>query len=160
VAYKADLYLPSLTKTVSTELKVTMGVGSLEYSSKYFQFATEYARWWGEFDSNLPTILVPVHVTHERYYGMASFRSTEWLHSGVYHSVTYPNMAKHENAQDSSLDTAVFSRVDLTPNWLFKLEWHYIDGTSNLSASVNDNTPTSALPRRWQMFMAKTTIYF
>ncbi len=156
----SDLYIPALTTTIATSLKVTMSVASVEYTTENFQFATEYAKWWGEFDSNLPAILVPVHVAHERYYGMVTYRAQEWLHPGFFYSETYPNAALRERPKDFIKDAAIFCRWDLTPNWIFKAEWHEIHGTNGLNPAINSGKAPAAMDSKWQMFMAKTTIFF
>ena len=156
----SDIYFPSLSKTVTGKLDVIMQVGSIEYTRPDFQLAAEYDKWWGDFQSSENTILVPASVVHERYYGRASVRLKEWLHPGVYYAVTYPNIEHKDAAKDFSKESVAFCRLDLTPNWIFKIEAHYIDGTSGLESSINDKRSVSDMPRRWQMYLAKTTVLF
>jgi hypothetical protein len=156
----SDLYIPTLLTTIATTLKVTMGVGSVELTTQDFQFAAEYARWWGAFDSNMPAVLVPARVSHERYYGMASYRAQEWLHPGIAYAVTYPNMDVRDNAKDFAKDSALFCRWDLTANWTFKLEWHYMEGTAGLIPAMNDGKANNNMDRYWNMYLAKTTLFF
>jgi hypothetical protein len=157
---ESNLYVPSLTTTIATTLDVTMAVASVEYTTPRFQLAAEYARWWGQVYSSEPAIIVPTHVDHERYYGMASYKVKEWLQPGALYSITYPNVSTEDEIQDYSKDFAAFCRIDLTSNWIFKAEWHYIDGTSELSPGINYNVPINNLAEYWQMFVAKTTFYF
>ena len=118
------------------------------------------SKWKDIFYSDLPAILVPVTVRHERYYGMLSYHLKEWLHPGAYYSVTYPNTDSRSEPKDFSKDLAAFVRVDLTPNWIFKAEWHYVDGTVGLSPQMNDDKALNDMDRYWQMFAVKTTIFF
>jgi hypothetical protein len=160
IRYNADLYVPSLTQTIASTLNVAMSVASVEYTTPNYQLASEYARWWGDFDSNNPALLTPTHVAHERYYAMASFRAKEWLHPGFYYSEVYPNVLLKEQPKDFSKDGALFVRIDLTPNWVMKMEWHEIHGTNGLSPSINGGKTTAQMDPKWQMFVAKTTVYF
>ena len=52
------------------------------------------------------------------------------------------------------------TRYDLTPNWLLKLEGHYMRGTAGLSSALNSNLPLDRLARDWTVFMVKTTAFF
>lgn len=157
---ESDLYVPSIPVTIATDLQVNMRTGSLEYTNRRFQFVAEYSTWRGKVDSSQPTIIAPVYVLNERYYGMVSYSLTEWLQPGFYHSVTNENKYMKDRPQDFTQDTAVFCRVDLTENWIFKAEWHYIFGTSALQPGINANKTRNDMDAHWQLFMAKTTIFF
>ena len=57
-------------------------------------------------------------------------------------------------------DVAATLRFDVTPNWLVKLEGHFMHGTGGLSSQLNDKKPLDSLTKNWGLFMLKTTAYF
>lgn len=160
IRYDYDLFFPSLSQTFAASLVVAMGVSSIEYTIDSFQFAVEYAKWWADFDVVPDSLTPPIYQTHERYYGMVTYHDNTWLHPGVFYSETYPNDRLKERPQDFLKDAAAFVRIDLAPNWLLKLEWHEIHGTSGLSPALNNGKTTATMDKKWQMFVAKTTVYF
>jgi hypothetical protein len=155
-----DTYVVSSSSTIAASIKATLTVGSLEYITRDFQFTVEYSKWWLDLETTAPGTIPPTSIPSERYYGIVNFRVKEWLHPGVLHSVAFPNSNVRGDKKDFSKDTGIFCRLDLTPNWIFKAEWHFLDGTSGLSSQMNDGKTLNNLEQYWQMFMAKTTIYF
>ena len=57
-------------------------------------------------------------------------------------------------------DVALTLRWDVHPNWLVKLEGHYLHGTAALSSSQNDGLDRAELEPDWALFLLKTTAYF
>jgi hypothetical protein len=51
-------------------------------------------------------------------------------------------------------------RFDINPYWLVKLEGHYIDGTTDVSAALNGGVAPEMLARQWFLFLIKTTASF
>jgi len=156
----SDVYVPSLTKTVTAKLHVDMAVGSIEYTTRNFQFASEYSKWWLNLDSNDTAAFPSTAVTNERYYAMASFRAKEWLHPGLSYSVTYPNVELRDSHKDYLKDSSVFLRLDINPSWIFKIEAHFMNGTAGLNSSINNGKATRDMDPKWELYLAKTTILF
>lgn len=57
-------------------------------------------------------------------------------------------------------DLAFSVRVDLTENWLFKIENHFIDGVTLAQRRSLDVEASDPLPRDWGMLVAKVTFLF
>jgi hypothetical protein len=151
----ADLVVPTPVK-----FKVTRWVGSLSYSAHDLDLTLEYSRWLGEFDSRMP-VLLPPHILNERYYAMASYRVTSWFTPSIYYSAYYPNILKRHQHAAYQHDLAVSARYDLTPNWLFKVEGHYMRGTAYLdNRGLNGGVEAKDLEPNWALFMIKSTVYF
>jgi hypothetical protein len=98
----------------------------------------------------------------ERFYLLASYLLTDWLHAGAYYSVYFPDASKREGngRAGSQQDVALTLRFDINPYWLVKVEGHYIRGTAALDTNINDHRPLSQLERDWLLFLLKTTLYF
>ena len=86
-------------------------------------------------------------ITNQRFYGMASYRVTPWFAPGVYYSSLLTDIHKPLTRDNYQHDFAATLRFDINPYWLVKLEGHYIDGTTDLSAALN-NGATSRLTER------------
>jgi len=157
---RIDLQLLSKT-TYDIEIPATLWVASLEYAAHDFVAAAEYSRWYVKADSdNAAAFPASPLTTSERAYGMLTYRAAKWLQPGAYYSVLFPDVDQRNGRQNYQHDIATTLRFDITPNWLFKLEGHYMIGTAGLTSSLNDNVPLSALERSWGVFLAKTTAYF
>ncbi len=153
-------YLPAgLQGALPVKFRVKLWVLSLEYTYKDLQFAAEYGRWIGDFESRAPLIFPP-HTVNERYYAMASYRVANWFTPVAYYSVYYPNVEKRDGPQSHQRDFAVSLRYDLNANWLLKLEGHVMNGTAALDSSLNDGKDVKNLTRNWGVFLAKLTAYF
>lgn len=104
--------------------------------------------------------------TAETYYGMITYRFTDWLEVGSYYGELYPNkddkdgdnFLKHNQpaAKAWLKDFAVFSRFDITDNWIFKIEAHYMDGLATVTYSSSDVNPSEEA----FLFAAKATFTF
>jgi hypothetical protein len=100
-------------------------------------------------------------VLNERYYAMASYRVNSWFTPGIYYSGLYPNILKRHGRENYQHDLALSLRYDLTPNWLFKLEGHYLRGTAGLeNRLLNGGVDQKNLAADWSLFLAKVTAYF
>ena len=97
------------------------------------------------------------------YYGQASYRFTSWLEAGTYYSVLYPDAddKEGEHYDDAKYrawqkDLCFTLRFDLNDRWLMKFETHFMDGTAQLSESLNPG----GCDRDWQLYAVKTSIIF
>ncbi len=100
-------------------------------------------------------------------YGQVTYRFTERLQASTYYSVSYSDRDDKDGLKEVaagrpahhgwSKDLALTGRIDINPHWLFKLEMHFLDGTSGLSTVENAAT---GLVKDWKLFAVKTTFYF
>lgn len=151
---------PGMPATVIEEdIPFRLYLVSLEYSANDLLLAGEYGRWHADIE--ITGVPVPkTGITNQRFYGMAAYRITTWFAPGVYYSSLLTNESKPNTRDNYQHDFAATLRFDVNPYWLIKLEGHFIDGTTDLSSSLNGGTPLEMLPRDWFLFLAKTTAYF
>lgn len=142
------------------QIPVQLWVASLEYALHDFLFAAEYGRWYARIESDYPEILPPTKTTNERFYFMASYRVAPWFSPGAYYSVLFPDVNSRSGPESYQHDIALTMRFDMTDNWLFKLEGHYMEGTADLDPALNDDMPRTELIPTWGLLLAKTTAYF
>jgi hypothetical protein len=164
----AGTYLTNLewdikTPLISFSYEVHQFISSAEYIHNNLTLAAEYSRTYVD---RAPTEIMPGKYSEkEMYYGMASYLFTDWFEAGTYYSVLYSDADDRDgNIQESEgklkemawlKDFAVFARFDINPNWIVKLEGHYIDGLAEiLDASSGDLSDTGFL------FAVKTTFSF
>jgi hypothetical protein len=86
--------------------------------------------------------------TAELYYGLLTYRFTDWLEMGTSYSITYGNTDDREGdqyaAQGTSRaqawfkDLALSARFDLNESWIVKLEGHWINGLYGVSNYGDD----------------------
>lgn len=152
---------PDLTNPFPVKFRVTRWLGSVAYSANDWDISAEYSRWVGGFESGAP-ILFPGHVVNERYYAMASYRVASWFTPGIYYSVMYPNIRRRRHQENYQHDLALTFRYDITDNWLFKVEGHYMRGTAALeNRALNDGVePPDLDASTWGVLLLKTTAYF
>lgn len=140
-----------------------MWIASAEFTYDRLRAVAEYSS--GMIDNGTGT------GRDEGYYGQLSYRFTDWLTAASYYSIYY------EDANDRSgrhfrsdgwpeyvgwaKDLSCATRFDLTPNWLMKAEFHYVDGLAQLS--IADHIPLlrhNKLERYWTALVLKTTVHF
>lgn len=151
--------------TISFEIPAKLWVASVEYQREHLLLAAEYGRTYLSYTTNL---LIPeTKMVSQGGYVMASYQVAPWFTPGLYYSLLLPNIHRQVPAgQDphprSSFqhDVAATLRYDITPNWLVKLEGHYMHGTAGLTSALNDNKPLDDLAMDWGVFLFKTTGYF
>jgi hypothetical protein len=146
---------------------------SAEYTYNAWQFAFEYL--YTDWDV---TVDLPGAETMTRkfggYYVQAKRRMNDWLELATYYSVYHPDLDDRKGRAYEQLsealgqpgmfpdymawqkDFCVAVRFDITPDWLFKMEWHYIDGVGQLYPAANPD----GFSRYWNLFALKTTYTF
>lgn len=100
------------------------------------------------------------------WYVSASYRFNDWFELGSYYEDFYPDI---EDTNGSELkaqglddfgawqrDLALSTRFDVTSNLIFKLEAHYVDGTSELNPDLN----STEMKQHWLMFASKISYMF
>jgi hypothetical protein len=148
------------TGTVSADLPLTLWAASLEWAAYDFLFATEYSRWSGTIETNVPALVPEAETNQERFYAMASYRVAPWFTPGAYYSLLFPQADQRSGREAVQHDIALTARYDLNEHWLFKVEGHYMIGTAALSSAQNDNVPLANLSPEWGLLLLKTTAYF
>jgi len=139
------------------DLPFVLWLASAEYTVGNLVVAAEYGRWRGDVEvTGAPT----ERVVNERYYAMASYRVAPWFTPGIYYSSLTTDIHKPNTQDNYQRDAAATLRFDLNAFWLFKLEGHFISGTTDLASNLNDGRPLIDLTRNWSLFLAKTTAYF
>ena len=104
------------------------------------------------------------HLDQYGYYGMITYRFTNYFEAGVYYEEFFPYKNDRHGHQpefgfqkeDHWLKKWAFSlKFDINPNWLLKLETQYVDGTAYLIYEENIS------PRHhWFINAAKLTYNF
>lgn len=166
MAYQMAGQLPAdYNGTLHFKLPIKLWVASLEYQRERLLLSAEYSRSYVHYTTNL--VLPEPKIVNESGYLMASYQVTPWFTPGLYYSALFPDIhAKPKPGQSDNPrssfqhDVAATFRYDITPNWLVKLEGHYMHGTAGLNSALNDNKPRDALAEDWGVFLIKTTGYF
>ena len=146
---------------------------SADYMRGPATLAAEYTRYTVDVEwTNIPFPdgmggLVPVSASVEDrrggYYGQGSYRVDPRLEFGAYYSVFHPDWRDRDGV-DSGLghrawqkDLALTARVDVTANWILKIEGHLMDGAGDVLPALN---PGGLDSRTWRMFAVKSTFNF
>ena len=155
----AGLAAADFTGDISIKFPIKLWVASAEYQRERLALAAEFGRDYASYRSNL--LQPEIKLTTEGYYVMASYQVRQWFTPGVYYSTYFPNIdAPIKKRSTYQRDLAATVRADITPNWLVKLEGHYMHGTAGLRAELNDKKPLDALTKDWAVVLLKTTAYF
>ena len=149
---------------------------SAEYSTGNLTIAAEYQDNSGDLTLNTDLSAVgqpnpparEIKQNFQSYYGLVSYRFTDWFEAGGYYSVTYPDGNDKDGEQFVlqglpdylawQKDLALSIRFDITDSWLVKLEYHFMDGAALCTAL--DNPQLSELEDDWELFAVKTTFSF
>jgi hypothetical protein len=145
---------------VGVKIPLKLWVASIEYTAHDLLLAAEYGRWAGDVQSAVPLVFPNSKTLNERFYGMVAYHVTPWLTPGMYYSGFYLNVKDRKGKDAYQHDVAATLRFDLTPNWLVKVEGHFMHGTAALNSNLNDGKPLSELKKDWFLFLLKTTAYF
>ena len=155
---EAELVMPDSSR-VQVELPALLQVGSIELLRDKLLLAAEYSRWHVVTRSSNEDLYPANDVTSERGYVMTSFAVTERVHPGAYWSVLYPDIEDRSGPDRYQHDVAATLRYDVNPNWIVKLEGHYMHGKASLNRSLNDED-LEDVPDEWGVFLVKTTAHF
>jgi hypothetical protein len=131
---------------------------SAEYLWKAWTFQTEfYLRDFYPEAAGAPE-------THSfSWYASAAYRFNKWIEAGSYYTEYYGDIHNRSGAglpfpsDASQKDAALALRFDLTERWIFKVEGHYIRGTSLLQDNANNPVRNND---GWWMIGVKSTISF
>ncbi len=162
-SYLGNLSWTTTASGIVSEADIDIVLISMEYQSHGLSISGEYIR-------NNSKIAGVEHLAtdtaSEGYYGMLTYRLTDWFESGFYYSVFHGNKDDRdgdrfaERGRPRELawlrDTAVFTRFDISESWVLKLECHYFDGLSSMVVSPTGDDPSD----KGFLFAAKTTFSF
>jgi hypothetical protein len=151
---------PMMPARIEADIPATLAMASIEYTVDDFVFAAEYARWFLSIESSDPMAVPEIEQTNERAYVLASYRVTPRIQPSAYYGLFYVDAGTTIGRASKQHDAAAALRIDLTQNWLLKLEAHHMRGTASLSSALNDNLPLEQLKNNWLLFVVKTTAYF
>jgi hypothetical protein len=159
---RLDTTILDQMKPVTANIVAVLGVASVEFAAHDLLLTAEYTATYGTVESSDATILPPGPTASEGAYAMGSYRVNKWLQPGVYYSVLFPKGTYLDGRENVQHDVATTLRFDITPNWLVKIEGHYMLGTGGLSSSMalNGNVPLSKLDPAWGVLLLRTTGYF
>jgi hypothetical protein len=143
---------------------ISAQVASMEYSRGNLLLAGEYSLTAGEFEH--PAF--GFEMNREGYYAQGSYRLNRWFEFGSYYSVHYEDKDDREGeGYDPTFnawqkDLAVSLRFDVSPNMIFKLEGHRMDGTALVMNADNPLLLLSpdSLSQDWYMFATKISFVF
>jgi hypothetical protein len=118
----------------------TEWVAGVEYTRGNFMCAFEYNERENDMES--------FTFTAQDYYGLLSYRFTDWFELGTVYAVSYDNKDNKDGegyelyglpkAAAWRKDLALSARFDLNAYWIFKLEGHWLNGLSGAS-NYGDN---------------------
>jgi hypothetical protein len=98
------------------------------------------------------------------WYAQVDYQVNEWFTGAVAYSEEFENWDEPTGGKSDPFhagfrrDTTVSTRFDISPNWNFKLEAHFMDGTYKLYPQLQDDPDD--IERYWNLYAAKTTFYF
>jgi hypothetical protein len=160
--YLKGLKWDIITPKATLNYDVSQYVASVEYSRNNLTLSAEYCRAYSKANRGE---IITSDLTKEMYYGMASYRFTDWFETGIYYSVSYRSkddrdgelLAKTGALKETAWlkDYALFTRFDINQNWIMKLEAHHIDGLNQLL-----DVTSKDLSDKGFLFAVKTTFSF
>ena len=137
---------------------------SAEYSVGKWLFAAEYKRAPEHSNTNIPALGVSNSYGHSLEiddYVMANYQATKQIGLGVYYGFTdtnaYSSSPSNQRLQKDAAGVIAYSPVSW---WVFKVEFHELNGLGlvNSSGDNNPNAPTAG--NRWNYLVLKTTFSF
>lgn len=192
--FKEDLSDPNEEfQRLGTTMEVTQTgwTTSLEYSIGDLVLATEYNRINYELyaDSPIPNQepAFDKDFDSEGYYGMATYRFTDWFELGTYYSEYYANRDDKDGKDAAKKwtdyggyrggyppgqehraylkDLALSLRFDITENWILKMEGHLMKGgaimlNSDDNTAIYNGVKGPSYTKDWELYTAKVSYSF
>ena len=149
-----------------------------EYNWGNLTAAAEYQRIKGDIRVNTHFIDAPMipdinqedEVNNEGFYGLLTYRFTDWFEAGAYYSVFYSDANDHDGSERLASgeigedyeawqkDLALSTRFDINEYWLVKLEVHFMDG---VALARQTEIPEEGFNEEdWVLYAIKTTFNF
>ncbi len=140
-------------------------VFSAEYTWENLVLAVEYM--FMELESGLKEIPGSEQTQKpEGFYLSATYRFNDWFEAGSYYSVYHEDRDDRDGDDLEAQgrpdyrawlnDFALTARFDITPNWVFKLEGHAMDGAALLMSQDHPD----GYEKNWYLLAAKATFSF
>ncbi|PCJ16287.1 MAG: hypothetical protein COB02_16680 [Candidatus Cloacimonadota bacterium] len=152
-----QISLPSMIINNSKKLKVK----SLEYVKNKWSYISEYVTGRLDFIGFGTT---QTFISYQNHYHQLIYRLNERYGLGLINEKTHKNsLAGKDLINQYQKDLTFTLRVDISDNWLLKLEYHDLEGTTNLRGVLNPSgqfIPSFNKGENWDMFMAKVTYSF
>jgi len=137
-----------------------------EWQFNKFTLAGEYRKYVIEGITTMDITESDIRIPRESYYGMGAYQFNSWFALSGYYSVFYSN----SDDKDGDLlvaagkpdyyawqkDLCFTARFDLTQNWIFKMEYHAINGAGQLSQDFN----ADGFEKDMGLFILKSTFHF
>ncbi len=145
-------------------------VGSVEFTWNDLIITAEYWNVW--FDTSMEIAGAPQPSSPKEldgYYGMVTYRFTDWFEAGAYYSVTYPDAEDREGESMMLVydyeawlkDMALSLRFDINAAWTLKLEGHKMNGVAYvMDADNRADWPDGYTEKDWYMFATKLSYNF
>jgi len=151
----------SLQQTYTTR-NTRYFVQSAEYVVADFVFAAEYQRWLGDV---LNPIMGGFSANSDAFYVSGSYRANEWLEAGAYYGEATSDVDENTSNPEHRgymKDLALALRFDVTPNMIFKVEQHFVDGTYHNMGSINSEATAASWDGdgKWNYFASRVTFVF
>ena len=158
----------------SYEDSINIYTFSTEYTIGKWDFNGEFSRLDGISHTTLGNLVKNkiTGINLQSWYLSATYRVNNWLALGTYFNPTVSDYQDQSGSKASIAtglprsafyqdDTALCARIDLSRNWIFKLEGHYMNGTS-LEYNETGENPNNSAARdpQWFMLVAKTSWSF
>lgn len=143
---------------------MNFNTSSVEFSYGNVTLAGEYNNWKGAFSNDY----FGFQVDWENWYAQGSYRVNPWMEMGTYYSVHYENRKDREgkaydpNFKGWQKDLALSLRFDVSPNMIFKLEGHRMDGVASVFNFENEAAyaDPSSMEQNWYIFASKVSFVF
>jgi hypothetical protein len=149
---------------IITTVDVTTNVASVEYTKDKWTAVAEYKYARNGASTEIAAFGVKGQKSTSRsqnWYGQLSYQATKTLGFGVYYSYLDSDPKSLDASDDKFTtlkDTAGAVSYAITPWWIVKAEYHFLDGLSGLNV-VADSNP-AATDSSWNYIVLKTTLSF
>ncbi|NQT24972.1 hypothetical protein HQ585_06440 [candidate division KSB1 bacterium] len=137
-----------------------------EFQWNKLTVAGEYRTFDIEGDIVIGTTESHTKTPREMYYGMGTYQVNHRIAFSTYYSVFYANSDDKEGADQVVLgrpdhsawqkDLCFTGRLDINDNWLFKAEYHMINGTGQVQGLHNPD----GLKEDWSLLVLKSSFNF
>ena len=145
-------------------------MSSVEFT--WNNFVAAFERYWsyGTLVLTVPTMAYTLSQDTNilSYYGIVSYRINNSFEIGYSYGEFYnddgwtPDVAHPNRIQAWHKESSFLFRWDINSNWIFKMEYCYIDGAGRLLPTLNSELASVSddLDRYWHLYMAKLSYNF
>jgi len=166
VSYKIH---PLLNQYQSRQSRLEADIRIKDYYTLSGEYSIKNLTLTGEYHSRIYRTHIPASELFEfsidkdyqliGYYGQATYRFADFFEAGAYYSF-YDDVDSHIQEEPdwhfTQKDICAAIRLDITPNFLMKLEAHHISGTGLVLICDNPSGRT----KTWNLFTIKSSFNF